>query len=525
VKRFVTVGFAIVLLAAACAQAPTGTAASPQAQVDPNAEVKIAADEDQWPAQGDAAKSTYFAYPLNVNVFEPLIKIASDYSLQPALAEKWELVPPNTWRFTIRQGVKFHDGHVMTVDDVMWSWGGPRQMEAKLLSTVANTLGPNSVKKIDEKTIDITPAVPNLRLPEQIGHLNGLILPNGKYTDSPGVVGTGPFKVVDYAKSDHVTLERFDDYWGDKPKVKRMTVRFLPDTQARIQALRAGEVDFIKDAPPDAVRSLDKDGYVVVKSKPGRNQLIYLNRNSKAPHDLLGEKAVREAIQFAIERKAYVDTVFDGVADPGRAMAPISILSKYSDQVPAPKTDVDRAKKALEDAGWKAASGGIREKAGRKLSLELIAWAEVSSTALELLQAQLRAVGIDVVIKKAADTPTYSNFYRNGQYDMDLEVPNQNDANPAFLPVLRMYSKNATAAPFAPGAAFDALAEKSNAATNVDGAQQAAAQMMNMLINDEHTVIPLAGLYRIYAMRKGVNLGDPHPSTTNQTWLSLTVTK
>lgn len=514
---------AAVLLVVACTQ-PQATAPSSVAP-NLNAEIRIAADEDQWPAQGDGSKSTYFAYPLNVGVFEPLIFIASDYSLKPGLAEKWELIQPNTWRFTIRQGVKFQNGQPMTIDDVLWSWGGPRQMEAKLLSTVANTLGPGSVKKVDDRTFDITPVVPNLRLPEQIGHLNGLILPKNMYTDSPGVTGTGPFKVVEYVKSDHVTLERNEDYWGEKPKVKKMTVRFLPDAQSRIQALRAGEVDFIKDAPPDAVRSLQKDGYNVVSSKPGRNQLIYLNRNSKAPHDLLADKAVRQAIQLSIDRQAYVTTVFDGVADPGRAMAPLSILGKFANLAPAPTYDPGKAKQVLDAAGWSPGAGGIREKAGRKLSLELIGQAEITSTAYELLQAQLKSVGIDVVVKKSADTPTYSNYYRNGQYDMDLEVPNQNDANPAFLPVLRMYSKNATAAPFAPGAAFDALAEKSNAATSTEAAQEPAAQMMDLLINQDYTVVPLAGLYRIYAMRKGVDLGDPHPSTTNQTWFSLTVSK
>ncbi len=108
------------------------------------------------------------------------------------------------------------------------------------LSTVTNTLGPDSVKKVDDFTVDFTPEVPNLRLPEQIVHPEGAIVPRGKHFDDPQPVGTGPFRVVSYAPSQNVVVERFDDYWGDKPKVQRMALRFLPDPQTRVEALKAG---------------------------------------------------------------------------------------------------------------------------------------------------------------------------------------------------------------------------------------------------------------------------------------------
>ena len=519
-RRWLVAAMVFTVVANACA----GAAPQAAAQPDPNAEIRFASDEDTWPGEGEKEKSKLFAYPLNMNVFEPLIYLGSDYSLKPGLAERWELIQPNTWRFHIRKGVKFHDGSPLTADDVVWTWGD-RQLKGQALSTVTNTLDANSVKKIDEFTVDITPKVPNLRLPEQIVHPNGSIMPKGKHPDEPGTPGTGPFKVVEYRRADSATFERNEAYWGEKPKVKRIVVRFLPDPQARIQALKAGDVDFIKDAPPDAVRSLESAGLTVVRSKPGRNQMFYLYRNGKAPNDLLTDKSIRQAVSLSIDRKTYAETVFDGNADPGRAMAPASILGKFAELVAAPVYDPAKAKSVLDAAGWKAGASGIREKSGRALKLEMIAWAEVSSTALELLQSQLKAVGIDVVIKKAADQPTYSGFYRGNAFDLDLEVPNQNDGNPAFLPVLRMYSKATGTERFAPGGEFDTWAAKALAAPTTEGVQEASAQMMRILIHEEFTVVPLAGLYRIYAMRKGVSLGDPHPSATNQTWISLTASK
>jgi hypothetical protein len=129
---------------------------------------------------------------------------------------------------------------------------------------------------------------------------------------------------------------------------------------------------------------------------------------------------------------------------------------------------------------------------------------------------------------------TRNSLYAQGKgdFDLDLEPPNQNDANPAFLPVLRMAARSATNVQFAPGAApatpngpaFEAEVIKSDTAKTTAEVQQASATMMNILINKDFLVVPLADAFRIYGMAKNVDLGDPHPSFTNQTWFSLTMT-
>jgi peptide/nickel transport system substrate-binding protein len=492
---------------------------------DSEAEVRIAAAEDRWPSEGAGAKATTFAYPLNANVYEPLVVLGSDYTLRPGLAERWELIPPGTWRFHLRRNVKFHNEQPFTADDVLWSWG-ERQLEGKSLSTVANTLGPGSVKKIDDFTVDFTPSVPNLRLPEQILHPSGGIVARGRHFDSMPAVGTGPFKVVTYRAGERAVVERFEGYWGTKPQVKRLVFRFLPDPQTRMEALKSGEVDFLIDAPPDTVASIERDArFRVVRARPGRNQLIYVNRTGKAPNDLGADRVVRQAVGLAIDRKGYVDAVFEGNAEPGRWMAPSFVLGKYAESVAEPRYDPPAARRLLDEAGWRPAADGIRAKDGRRLALELIGWAEVSPAAFQVIQAQLRDIGIDVVIKKAPDQATYLNYYRNTQFDLDLEVPNQNDGNPAFLPVLRMYSKSTGTERFAPGGRFDEWAERALAAGTTDDVRRASAEMMQILIHQEFIVIPLAGVYRIYAMKRNVSFLDPHPSQTSQSWLSLSLAR
>ncbi|MCA1691834.1 MAG: ABC transporter substrate-binding protein [Actinobacteria bacterium] len=477
-------------IAAACGgdDDDTSPAAQPSAQPNLEAEMRVAAPEDQWPDNGPDAKSWQFMYVHNMNVYEPLVYLGSDYTLQPGLAERWELQPDGkTWRFFLRRNVRFQDGAPFSADDVVWSWG-VRQLEGKVLTTVTNTLGPESVKKVDDFTVDFTPAQQNLRIPEQIVHPEGAIVKNGTHNDTPPYAGTGPWKVVSYTPKQNAVFERNEDYWGEKPKVKRINIRFLPDPQTRLEALRAKQVDFVIDLPADAT---------------------------------------------AIDRRAYVDVVLEGNGEPGRWMAPKSVLGPGADTVAAIPLDVGRARKILDDAGWRVGPDGVRTKGDKRLSLILLGQFEVPESALLVIQSNLKEAGMEVTLKKTPDAATRNALYDrgNGDFDLDIEPPNQNDGNPAFLPVLRMYSKGTNTVQFAPnsppitpnGPEFDAQAEKALAAKTTPEVQQASAAMMRILSNQDHIVVPLAGVYRIYGMAKNVNLGDPHPSFTNQRWVSLTM--
>jgi peptide/nickel transport system substrate-binding protein len=535
-RKVLALGLLLGLLATACGggSSDSSTAGSQaNGQPDLNAEIRIAANEDQWPVNGTGAKATHFMYVHNVNVYEPLIYLNSDYTLKPGLAERWELQPDGkTWRFFLRKGVKFHDGTPFTADDVVWTWG-PRQAEGKTLSTVQSTLGSaDAVKKVDDFTVDFTPTQPNLRLPEQIVHPEGAIVKNGTHNDTPPFAGTGPWKFVSYTPAQTAVFERNDDYWGEKPKFKRMSIRFYPDPQTRLEALKSGQADFVIDLPPDATKGLTADNrFKVVTSKPGRNHLLYVN---KLEGRVTNEKAVREAVAYAVDRKAYVDVVLDGNGEPGRWMAPQSVLGPSANNVAQVNTDLNRARKVLDDAGWKAGADGIRTKGDKRLSVKLLGQQEVAESALLVIQSNLKAVGIDTEIKKTPDVATRNSLYNQGKgdFDLDLEPPNQNDGNPAFLPVLRMSTRTATNIQFAPngapatpsGPAFEAEVDKSVAAKTTAEAQQASANMMKILSNDEFLVINLAGAYRIYGMAKNVSFTDPHPSFTNQTWQSLSIT-
>jgi peptide/nickel transport system substrate-binding protein len=533
-RKVFALALVLGIVATACGGGSSGGGtkqnAQPAVTADPNATIRIASTEDTWGLGGTGTKSYLFMYETNFNIYEPLIYLAPDYSLKPALATSWALQPDGkTWRFTLRRGVTFNDGTPFTADDVVWTWG-QRQFDGKTLSTVANTLyppntpfNPDAVKKVDDFTVDFTPAQPNNRLPEQIVHPEGAIVKKGTNNDTAPYAGTGPFKVVSYTAGQSFVAERNDNYWGDKAKVKRIEVQFIPDPQTRLQALKSGQADMIFELPPDAVKTLQSDpNFKVVHPDPGRNHLIYVNIT---PGRITADQTIREAISYALDRQAYVNVVLEGNGDTGRWMAPKSVLGTAANDVAAIPRDLGRARKLLDDAGWKVGADGIRAKGDQRLSVTLLGSNQIPDSSNLVIQSSLKDVGIDVRILKTPDAATRNSLYNSGKgdFDLDLEPPNQNDANPAFLPVLRMYSKNPNNAQFAPGGQFDVEAEKSTAAATTADAQQASANMMKILENQQYIVDAMAGVYRLYGMSKNVNFPDPNPSFTNQLWTNLSV--
>jgi ABC-type transport system substrate-binding protein len=488
---------------AACSGGGDGSA--PSAGDARPGEVRIGVGEDIWPLTGQGATSRHFAAgELNAGVYEPLVSLAPDFTVRPGLAERWEMVGPTTWRFHLRPNVTWHDGRRFEADDVVWSWTG----REALLRSVSGTL--QTVTKVDDLTVDFVSTVPNLRLPEQLVHPEGPIVPMGSHNDADPPVGTGPFKVVDYQPRRQLVVERFDGYWGPKARAERITFRFMPDPDIRLEALRRGEVDLVTGVPRDAVASVEADGrFRVVRAPPGATQVLSFSASGQFAAD----RALRQAVSLALDRRRYVAEVLGGNGEPGRWMSPPAVLGAAAASVAEPTFDPARARQVLDEAGWKVGAEGIRTSGARRLSLTFIGGPAVPEAGLRFVAAQLKDVGIETTVRKASDIRT-GEQNRDRGYDLELAMPNQNDANPAFLLALRT----------APDAEYSALAAQAMAASSREEVQRLAAAMTAALVNRDFAVVPLAGVSQVYAMRTGVDLAEPHPSAISQTWLTLTPT-
>jgi peptide/nickel transport system substrate-binding protein len=391
----------------------------------------------------------------------------------------------------------------------------------------------NSTKAIDDFTVEITPAQPNRRLLEQLNHPNdSIVAPNTNPAEVR--IGTGPFREVEYVAEDRYVVEAYDGYWGpDTPRVQRITFRFYPDPTTRVLALQSGEVDLVSEAPPEAAAQLESEGqFRVITSEVGAYQALYVNIHGAEPYDLGSDPAVREALAAAIDKETIVAGVWQGFADPSTTMIPPAILGPAAANIQPVVADPARAAEILDAAGWAPGANGVREKDGRPLKLTMIVGfpnAEVFRSMPEFVQAQLRDVGIEVEIVQTPDTATYETRLAAGEGDLWAEEGSQNDGNPCFLPDLLFSTPLPEGDPeaamygaaFAPGAAFDEFIGDCRSATSIEEVQEATAGAMQVVIDDEFVVLPLAGIRRIYAASETVGDFEPHPSRLNQRWTEL----
>lgn len=285
------------------------------------------------------------ARELLFNVFEGLIKPDRYGNLQPAIAQEFSVsADAMTYSFTLRNGVRFHDGSVVTIEDVASSL---RRVAEEMDDGILVHAAFGEVREIrtpDDSHLDVLLKRPNTEFLPQL--TIAAIIPADNDPES-APVGTGPYRIASYA-ANMVELERFDDYWGTPAFVDKVVWSTLPNWTAVSHALQAGEIDLAWQLPYGVVRSLSDD-YEIYEGAMNLVQGLYLN-HAFAP---FANPLVRQALCYATERQALFDEVFDGFGVPvGSAMYPAFgkyFMPELSDAYPA---DTERAKEKLAEAGY-----------------------------------------------------------------------------------------------------------------------------------------------------------------------------
>jgi len=444
-------------------------------------------------------------YPLNAGICEPLVRLTDDFAVAPALATRWEFRAPNTYRFFLRSDVTFSDGARFDARAAAHTFA-----EAAGTRNDYSFLSDSSVRVVDDTTFDIEPTRENRRLVDQLVHPTyGLVSPRSDPARRPDC--TGAFRMIEYVAHDHLTVIRNEAFRGARARLDTLVFRFIPDETTRTLALRSGEVDAIVDVGRSNASALERvPGLRVVTAPPGAVIVMYMNLQGAAPFHQLRDSAIRRAVAQAIDRRTLVDDV---LGSGGRAalvatVNPPRVLGSYSTMVHGVGHDPDAARRTL---------------AGRRRRLRLIANpGSIDRGVVEYVQAQLARVGFDVQVEPL-DAAAYESRLNSGAFDLDLELPNQNDANPAFLLALRWYSKsNTRSVAFTHASArFDTLVERALGATTDDDARRAAAEAMHQLVDVEVGAVPLAGISRSYAMSDRVRGFVPHPSRLHQDWSTV----
>ncbi len=521
---------ALSLFAAACgggddeptASGPgqTGQAATPTGPQ----ELRVGYGKDPWidASQGDKKRKPN--YPLNADVCDTLVQLAPDFSVVP-MATEGRFVGNNTFRFTLVPGVKFADGTPVTSAELKSSVDYATQAPA----VGTGFLGPDSAKIVDDRSIDVTPRVPNLRLLEQINHPSTVVLKPGSdpLNNVEQSVCTGPFKVERYTAGQELVVVKNPNYWGKPAGLDRITFRFYPDDTTRALALRNNEVDLITDIPLNILSSVSAQPDVKIAKAPiGYTHMFYISRRKSATGEptLLADPVLRRAIAHSIDRNAYVRGVLGGNAEPIPHVQPPAVLGQFANLVKGVPFDRNEANRLLDQAGWRRQGDGVRTKDGQPLRVKIV-FGRLDLTTPEFVQAQLRAVGFDAQIAQL-DEGAYRAAIESGDFDLDISAPNQNDGNPAFLTALRWYSQagggaNNQVIMIGPNTKFDNMITSILSEPDPTELKRKSAEAMAELIDNEIGGVTLGGLYRVYAMKNKVNGFEPHPSSTNQRWRTV----
>ena len=327
---------------------PSGSTSTPEAE-DPPADhpneitVGIAQDLDESldPHKAVAAGTKEVMF----NVFEGLMKPTPDGDLIPAVAESFEISEDQlVYTFTIREGITFHNGSPVTAEDVGESLarcknGGDGILEVEAFSNI------QKMETADSRTISITLGEPDS---EFLSYLTAAVLPAGYDGQDTAPVGTGPFKFVSRAAQDNIILERFDDYWGEKAYLDKVTYKIIENADSILMSLQSGAVDLFAHLTSTQVAQLGDD-FNIEEGTMNLVQAMYLN-NAVAPFD---DVRVRQALCYAIDRQQILDLAFDGYGSLiGSSMYPA--FGKYFDDSLTNyyTHDVEKAKALLADAGY-----------------------------------------------------------------------------------------------------------------------------------------------------------------------------
>ncbi len=292
-----------------------------------------------------AAVSDY----VQIHIFDALVDVTGpDMAVKPMLAERWENVNPNTWRFHIRHGVKFHNGDPLTAEDVKFTIDLGLANKG---STQNSYLGPTeSVRVVDPYTVELVTKTPFPPLLTNISRLH--IVPRayakiGAETFSSRPIGTGPYRFVDWQRGQRITLEANPDYWGGAPTPKRLVFRFIADPSTRAAELKAGGVDIITGPPVAQLKEL-ASGDTAIVTVPAVRVIAYPINTLQKP---LGDVRVRRALNLAVDRETIVKTLLQGYGKPtGQPFIPGWL--GYDPDIKPFAYDPAQAKKLLAEAGY-----------------------------------------------------------------------------------------------------------------------------------------------------------------------------
>ena len=420
------------------------------------------------------------------NIFEGLVKPNSDGEMIPAVAEKYELSEDGTtYTFTLRDGVKFHNGQTVTAEDVVYSINRcaavPEGQEKPLVAAFSAI---RSVEALDEKTVTVTIAQRDL---EFISYMTAAIIPAGYADQATAPVGTGPFKFVSRTPQENFIMERFEDYWGTPAWLDKVTYKICENADALVMNLNGSSIDLCAHLTSAQAAQLNSN-FKVLEGTMNLVQAIYLNNQAK-PFD---NQLVRQALCYAIDRQGIMDMVADGHGTAvGSSIYPAFTKYFLPELVDKYPHSVEKAKELLAQAGYPD---------GFDMTISVPNNYQPHMDTAEVVAEQLREAGINVTIQPVEWSTWLDTIYNGRQFQ--ATVVGVDAANMTARAMLERftsdYAKNFInySSP-----AYDALFQQAINATD-EATQTDLYKQMETMLADTAANVYIQDLSDLVAMRQ-----------------------
>ncbi|AXG80422.1 ABC transporter substrate-binding protein [Streptomyces paludis] len=339
----------------------------------------------------------------NSKIFDGLLARDQDLKLAPALAKALPEVGDGglTYTYTLREGVEFSDGKPLTSADVVFTYrtildGKTNNTARSELDAIEEVRADGDGKVVFTLKYPYAPFAGRTVLPVVPEHAAGGQDPNtGSFNTEP--IGTGPYVLSAWSKGEKLTFKANPRYWGGAPAVRTVTMAVIGDDDVRATRLRSGDLDGAV-LPPNLAAPFAKDG-----DKKTYHAKSYDFRTVTLPTagKVTGDRAIRQALDAAVDREAMVDKILDGAGRPAYGPLPVDDLW-FARGIERPR-DLAKAQRILERAGWKTGAGGIRAKDGLRAAFTLLfpSGDKVRQDHALAFASDAKKAGIDVTAESA----------------------------------------------------------------------------------------------------------------------------
>ncbi|HWV35630.1 MAG TPA: ABC transporter substrate-binding protein [Thermomicrobiales bacterium] len=373
-------------------------------------------------------------------VFEGLAQVSPiDGTLAPSLADSWEISSDGLrYRFHLNPNATWHDGKPVTADDVIATYDAllaPDSLSANR-ATILSLLA--SYTKLDDHTVELTSHGRIATFLDQVATVSIMakhIWDGVAYPDWPAdpgstgqdpkrVIGSGPFTFVEWVQNDHCTVARNDNYWlpDQKPVIDKFIYRVVADASSAQQALLAGEVD-INELSSSQIPAFIKDNPdFTITSFATPHMYYYITNLDESKLPFFVDVRVRQALVWALDRDLIASQIFNGYAVRADGSQPPVSPAYAPDRITSIYTyDPEKAKSLLDEAGWTVGDDGIRQKDGKRFSVEILYTnsSVQNQQIVPYMQDSWKEIGVELT-SAAMPFPTMLERLNKGDFMMSL---------------------------------------------------------------------------------------------------------